>query len=145
MPRGDRTGPTGMGPRSGRAAGYCAGYDTPGFMSRFFGRGACLRRPNQRLGQLRPAGRSVSWGGGFGNRGGRFGWRNMFRNTGSRGFGWLAGLPGWMRFGGNFSEQPYPDAGAEKKALENQVDFLKSQLDQLQKRLSVLETTDADR
>lgn len=130
MPRGDRKGPTGMGPRSGRAAGYCAGYDTPGFMSRFFGRGACL-------------GFGQDWGGG--GRGGRFGWRNMFRNTGSRGFGWLAGLPGWMRFGGNFSEQPYPDAGAEKKALENQVDFLKSQLDQLQKRLSVLETTDADR
>lgn len=26
MPRGDRTGPLGAGPMTGRAAGYCAGY-----------------------------------------------------------------------------------------------------------------------
>jgi len=31
MPRGDRTGPLGMGPMTGRAAGYCAGYPVPGF------------------------------------------------------------------------------------------------------------------
>ncbi len=30
MPRGDRTGPTGQGPRTGRAAGFCAGYDVAG-------------------------------------------------------------------------------------------------------------------
>ena len=32
MPRGDRTGPYGAGPMSGRAAGYCAGYSVPGYM-----------------------------------------------------------------------------------------------------------------
>jgi len=26
MPRGNRTGPAGMGPMTGRAAGYCVGY-----------------------------------------------------------------------------------------------------------------------
>jgi len=31
MPRGDGTGPNSMGPMTGRAAGYCAGYDRPGF------------------------------------------------------------------------------------------------------------------
>lgn len=31
MPRGDATGPSGMGPMSGRGAGYCAGYNQPGF------------------------------------------------------------------------------------------------------------------
>lgn len=31
MPRGDRTGPAGMGPMTGRSAGYCAGFPTPGF------------------------------------------------------------------------------------------------------------------
>lgn len=31
MPRGDRTGPTGMGPMTGRGAGFCAGYGVPGF------------------------------------------------------------------------------------------------------------------
>jgi len=41
MPRGDRTGPWGLGPRTGRAAGYCAGYPVPGFMNPTpgFGRG----------------------------------------------------------------------------------------------------------
>jgi len=31
MPRGDRTGPNGMGPMTGRGAGYCAGYAAPGY------------------------------------------------------------------------------------------------------------------
>jgi len=41
MPRGDRTGPSELGPRTGRAAGYCAGYPAPGFMNPEpgFGRG----------------------------------------------------------------------------------------------------------
>ena len=41
MPRGDRTGPGGAGPMTGRAAGYCAGYPVPGYMNpgRGYGRG----------------------------------------------------------------------------------------------------------
>lgn len=31
MPQGDRTGPNGQGPMTGRAMGYCAGYNSPGF------------------------------------------------------------------------------------------------------------------
>jgi hypothetical protein len=31
MPWGDRTGPAGLGPMTGRGAGYCAGYPVPGF------------------------------------------------------------------------------------------------------------------
>ena len=37
MPRGDRTGPMGAGPMTGRAAGACAGSAAPGIAS--FGRG----------------------------------------------------------------------------------------------------------
>ena len=33
MPFGDGTGPMGLGPMTGRAAGYCAGYPVPGFAS----------------------------------------------------------------------------------------------------------------
>jgi len=33
MPRGDGTGPMGMGPMTGRAAGYCAGSGVPGYMN----------------------------------------------------------------------------------------------------------------
>lgn len=32
MPRGDRTGPLGEGPLTGRRMGYCAGEDQPGYM-----------------------------------------------------------------------------------------------------------------
>jgi hypothetical protein len=41
MPRGDKTGPYGAGPMTGRAAGYCAGYSVPGYMNprRGYGRG----------------------------------------------------------------------------------------------------------
>ena len=39
MPFGDGTGPMGLGPMTGRAAGYCAGYGMPGFMNPIPGRG----------------------------------------------------------------------------------------------------------
>ncbi len=31
MPRGDRTGPLGLGPMTGRGAGYCAGFNMAGY------------------------------------------------------------------------------------------------------------------
>ena len=41
MPFGDGSGPTGAGPMTGRGAGYCAGYPTPGYANPInrFGRG----------------------------------------------------------------------------------------------------------
>ena len=41
MPLGDRTGPSGAGPMTGRGAGTCAGYNTPGYITGGggFGRG----------------------------------------------------------------------------------------------------------
>ncbi len=64
MPRGDKTGPWGAGPMTGRAAGYCAGYNIPGFANS--GRG---------------------YGRGFGR-----GWRHGFGRGWNRGFGrgWYA-------------------------------------------------------
>jgi len=54
MPRGDRTGPAGQGPMTGRGAGLCGGYATPGFAN--------------------PLGnRRIPWGGGW-QRGLRRGW-----------------------------------------------------------------------
>ena len=50
MPRGDGTGPMGMGPMTGRGAGFCAGFAAPGYMSpgigygMGFGRGRGFRR-----------------------------------------------------------------------------------------------------
>jgi len=51
MPDGDRTGPMGQGPMTGRAAGFCAGYPVPGYMNPGFGRGW---------------GRGMGWGRGWG-------------------------------------------------------------------------------
>jgi len=39
MPRGDRTGPMGMGPMTGRGAGYCAGFGIPGYANTVLGHG----------------------------------------------------------------------------------------------------------
>lgn len=56
MPRGDRTGPAGAGPMTGRGAGFCAGYNTAGHQTA---------------------------GGGFGRGCGRgFGFRNRFVQSG---------------------------------------------------------------
>lgn len=61
MPRGDRTGPMGMGPMTGRRAGFCSGFEIPGFAG-FWG-----------------------FGGGFGGGRGR-GFRRMFYATGAPGW-----------------------------------------------------------
>ena len=63
MPRGDRSGPMGMGPGTGRAAGNCAGYPVAGYANPLPGRG--------------------TYGGG-GGRGGR-GRRNWYYATGLTG------------------------------------------------------------
>jgi len=48
MPQGDRTGPAGEGPRTGRGTGYCSGSDKPGFAGRSGGsRGAGRQFPGQ--------------------------------------------------------------------------------------------------
>ena len=43
MPAGNGTGPLGMGPMTGRAAGYCAGYPVPGYMNAGLGAGVAGR------------------------------------------------------------------------------------------------------
>lgn len=45
MPCGDRTGPAGYGPLSGRRLGYCVGHRVPGFMNGpVYGRGLAHKR-----------------------------------------------------------------------------------------------------
>jgi hypothetical protein len=62
MPRGDRTGPAGMGPMTGRAAGYCAGYAMPGFRNPIPGRGWGM---GYGRGVGRGFGRGMGWGCGW--------------------------------------------------------------------------------
>ena len=60
MPRGDRTGPSGLGPMTGRVAGYCTGYPVPGFMNPPRGSGRGLGRGRGR-GWRRGYGRGWWW------------------------------------------------------------------------------------
>jgi len=125
MPRGDGTGPGGMGPMTGRAAGYCAGYNVPGYMNPYGGR-------YPRAG--------VGFFGGFGR-----GRRNWYYATGQPGWArYNMGLPAW---GGAVG---YPEYGApgygqeispeqEVELLKGQADFLKQQLDDIQARMGDLE------
>jgi hypothetical protein len=62
MPRGDGTGPMGMGQMTGRATGYCAGYAMPGFMNPTLGRG---RGMGYGRGAGRGFGRGMGWGRGW--------------------------------------------------------------------------------
>jgi hypothetical protein len=125
MPRGDGTGPRGIGRLSGRGAGYCAGYDMPGFANPVPGRGF-----------------GMGFGRGAGFAGGGYGRRNCFYATGQ---------PGWMRFGGygaGGNAEPIPamrpDPEMEKQALRTQVEVLETELDFIRKRIAALESGPAE-
>lgn len=122
MPRGDRTGPRGMGPMTGRRAGYCADYDVPGYANpapgRGYGRGWGMRdRP---------------WGYGWG--GGGYGWRHRFYATGQ---------PRWARpayaAAPVWDVPPAPTKEQELKWLKQEAEWLKDQLDATSQRISDLD------
>ena len=116
MPGGDGTGPIGMGPMTGRAAGYCAGHSVPGYANPAPGRG---------------------FGRGFGGRGGGWGRRNRFYAT---------GMPGWARAGAGLPAWGgYPPYGApptreqELDVLKGQAEYFGDALDDIKKRIEELE------
>jgi hypothetical protein len=104
MPRGDRTGPWGAGPRTGRGLGFCSGYDAPGYAD------------------LAP------WGGrGHGYaRGGGYGWRHWYYATGMP--GWMragyAPLP---------TEDEIGDLKAQSEFLKKQLDAIHKRIEELEK------------
>ncbi|HRW95319.1 MAG TPA: DUF5320 domain-containing protein [Bacteroidales bacterium] len=66
MPRGDRTGPMGQGPVTGRQLGYCSGYESPGYTKGFgMGRGSGRGR-GLGWGMGRGYGRGFGRGAGYG-------------------------------------------------------------------------------
>jgi hypothetical protein len=117
----------GMGPMTGRAAGFCAGYRVPGYMNPVPGRGF-----------------GMGFGRGRGFSGGGRGWRNMFYAT---------GLPGWMRagmgvpaFGGGLPAMPVASAmGKEQQveALKGEAESLEGQLDAVRKRIEAISAQEA--
>jgi len=114
MPAGDGTGPMGMGPMTGRAMGYCAGYPVPGFMNGGPGRG-------------------MGWGRGGGR--GR-GWRHGYYLTGQP----LWARQGWWP-APNFAASGFgPAPQQETEALKTQAAHMEKALDEIRKRISELET-----
>jgi hypothetical protein len=120
MPRGDRTGPAGMGPMTGRAAGFCAGYSMPGYMNFVGGRGC--------------------WG-----RGGGRGWRHWYYATGLPGWARAPmGYPAWCGPVGAYVPAGVPfgptmTAEQELEALKKQAEFFQNELGRINKRIEQFE------
>ncbi len=114
MPGGDRTGPMGLGPMTGRAAGYCAGYNMPGYMNPVFGRG----------------------GGWFGRGGGR-GWRHRYYATGLP--GWARAQYAYPQFAPFPGAVTPPDPQEEVEYLREQSTILKQQLEDINRRIEEIQ------
>ncbi len=123
MPRGDRTGPTGAGPRTGRAAGYCAGNNAPGFANWAPGFGGGMG-----FGRGRGFAGSGFAGVGFAGRG--RGWRNRCFAT---------GVPGAMA-PSVWGPPMAMDPDAEKQALQSRANALQAEIEAIRKRLDEMET-----
>ncbi len=110
MPYGDRTGPWGAGPMTGRGAGFCGGFDGPGFANPWGGR----------------MGFGRGWGGGRGAGPGGFG-----RGAG---FGRRFAGGGWMGW-----SVPWPRAAEDERAyLEQEAEALRNRLDAISHRIDSL-------
>lgn len=104
MPRGDRTGPMGAGPMTGRGAGWCAGYNRPGYAN--------------------PAPR---FGPGLGYRSGGRGWRNMYYATGLPGWArWGAAPPAPP------AQQELADLKAQAGWLADRLEAIKKRIEALE-------------
>ncbi len=121
MPRGDGTGPMGMGPMTGRAAGFCAGYSTAGYMSPVPGRG---------FGFGRGRGSGFGRGMGLGFRGGRGGggYRGLPYTVPEAPYG--AGMP---PYGGPTPQQ-------ETELLKGQAEYFEDALANIKKRIDNIES-----
>ena len=113
MPAGDGTGPAGMGPMTGRAAGFCAGYPAPGF---------------------RGAGR------GFGGRGGGRGFGRGFGRGWGR---WAMPYSGYAPYSSPPASYTAPTREQELEILKSQSEGFQQALEDIQKRISELEGKEA--
>ena len=116
MPGGDGTGPAGLGPMTGRAAGYCAGYEVPGYATPTPGRGLGFGR-----------GRGFGRGMGLGFRGGRWGrWATPYAHG-------APPVPYVPPYGA------VPTREQQLDALQGQAEYLGDALADIRTRISELE------
>ena len=112
MPGGDGTGPAGLGPMTGRRAGYCAGYSMPG-------------SANPALG----GGWGRGGGQGFGRGRGR-GWRRGYYPMG------YFGAPPVTDVAPQYAP---PSAEQEVQALRAQAGHVEGALNEIMRRITELE------
>jgi hypothetical protein len=111
---------------TGRGAGYCAGYSTPGYINPVPGFGA--------------------YGAGRGR--GR-GYRNWYHATGMP--GWARAASGYPAFGGYVNPNvpypyaPQPTVKQEMDMLNQEAEYLQEQLDVIQDRIENLKKTEVDK
>jgi hypothetical protein len=112
-----------MGPMTGRRAGYCAGYDAPGFAN-----------PAPRMGMAWRRGRGGGWGGGWR-------WRHVYYATGRPGWARTGYAPAWgAPPAGAYG--PYaapPTSEQEVEFLRSQAEWLREQLEAISSRIEELE------
>jgi hypothetical protein len=133
MPGGDGTGPGGMGPMTGRAAGFCAGYPVPGYANPVGGRGYFGR------GRGRGMGRGFGWGRagyGFPAYGGAV---NPYAYGGAAGPYAYGGAVNPFAYGGA-PFAPGLTAQQELDGLKGQAEYLEDSLDGIKKRIEELES-----
>lgn len=111
MPAGNGTGPMGLGPMTGRAAGYCAGFGRPGFTT---------PQPGRRMG--------------FGFRGGR-----GRRQRGFRCGPWSGPPAGFGTWGPPAAQYFGPGPQEEREMLQGRIEYLENTLSELKQQLSELE------
>lgn len=123
MPAGDRTGPNGCGPMTGRGAGYCAGYSAPGYANPVRGGGY----------------------GGLGRGGRGRGWRHNFYSTGmpfgARGYQSYSAV---SRNGCSGVRQELTPED-EMKMLKDQAEFMRKEVAAIQSRIQELEGMESGR
>ncbi|UCG03797.1 MAG: DUF5320 domain-containing protein [Candidatus Heimdallarchaeota archaeon] len=112
MPRGDKTGPRGLGTKTGRGLGYCSGYSSPGY--------------------TKGPGMGMAWGGGRGHgriRGGGWGRDPNF-------------MPHPIQYTGVVPPYPISpdrlDPEEESKYLEQTLTNLKNEIKYIENRLEEL-------
>ena len=133
MPGGDGTGPNGLGSRTGRALGYCAGYDSPGYvkgpgrgMGRGYGRGY-----GRGIGL--GYGRGLAWGG----RGGRWAGRGGYWGRGAGGI--FYPTPVYSAPIDATPEQTLTVLKQDREFLESELKSLQNSIETVSKRIEELE------
>ncbi len=118
MPAGDKTGPLGLGPMTGRGMGYCGGSAAPGYVAPIGGRG---------------------WGGG---RGGGHGGERRYGRRYGRGRHAAShpdqALGTWIPADGVSPRDPPPDVEHEMRVLSARAERLEGMLSGLRRRIARL-------